>query len=90
MADFGVPLSRQVVEILRELVVITGRQQYVFPAIGGGGRPISENHRLEGHGVAREQRLIQARKQRVRIRSQAQSVKRLSIGGNWLVCRRRQ
>ena len=38
-----VPLSRQAVEILRGLVVITGRQRYVFPAIGGGGRPISEN-----------------------------------------------
>ena len=35
-----VPLSRQAVGILR--VVITGRQRYVFPAIGGG-RPISEN-----------------------------------------------
>ena len=31
-----VPLSRQAVEILRDLVVITGRQRYVFPAIGGG------------------------------------------------------
>ena len=38
-----VPLSRQAVGILRKLVDITGRQQYVFPAIGGGGRPISEN-----------------------------------------------
>jgi len=38
-----VPLSRQVVRILRDLVDITGRQRYVFPAIGGGGRPISEN-----------------------------------------------
>jgi len=38
-----VPLPRQAVGILRELVVITGRQRYVFPAIGGGGRPISEN-----------------------------------------------
>src|SRR5262249_51190472 len=38
-----VPLSHQVVEILRDLVVITGRQRHVFPAIGGGGRPISEN-----------------------------------------------
>jgi integrase len=38
-----VPLSRQAVGILRELVVVTGRQRYVFPAIGGGGRPISEN-----------------------------------------------
>ena len=38
-----VPLSRQAVGILRGLMVITGRQRYVFPAIGGGGRPISEN-----------------------------------------------
>jgi integrase len=38
-----VPLSRQPVGILWELVAITGRQRYVFPAIGGGGRPISEN-----------------------------------------------
>jgi integrase len=38
-----VPLSRQPVAILRELLAITGRQRYVFPAIGGGGRPISEN-----------------------------------------------
>jgi len=38
-----VPLSRQAVGILWELAVITGRQPYVFPAIGGGGRPISEN-----------------------------------------------
>src|SRR3954469_20163936 len=38
-----VPLSRQSVGILRVLSVITGQQRYVFPAIGGGGRPISEN-----------------------------------------------
>ncbi|HKT74322.1 MAG TPA: integrase arm-type DNA-binding domain-containing protein [Steroidobacteraceae bacterium] len=38
-----IPLARQSVAILRELQPITGRQQYVFPAIGGGGRPISEN-----------------------------------------------
>jgi integrase len=38
-----VPLSRQAIGILRELVIVTGRQRYVFPAIGGGGRPISEN-----------------------------------------------
>jgi integrase len=38
-----VPLSRQPVAILRELLAITGRQRYVSPAIGGGGRPISEN-----------------------------------------------
>ncbi len=38
-----VPPSRQAVGILRELEIVTGRQRYVFPAIGGGGRPISEN-----------------------------------------------
>jgi integrase len=38
-----VPLSRQSIKILRELHPITGRQHYVFPAIGGGGRPLSEN-----------------------------------------------
>ena len=38
-----VPLARQSVDILKRLHPITGRQQYVFPAIGGGGRPLSEN-----------------------------------------------
>jgi integrase len=38
-----VPLSRQSIKILRDLEPITGRQRYVFPAIGGGGRPLSEN-----------------------------------------------
>ncbi|MGH8296524.1 MAG: tyrosine-type recombinase/integrase [Steroidobacteraceae bacterium] len=38
-----VPLSRQAVAILRELQPLTGHDRYVFPAIGGGGRPISEN-----------------------------------------------
>jgi integrase len=38
-----VPLARQSVDILKLLHPITGRQQYVFPAIGGGGRPLSEN-----------------------------------------------
>lgn len=38
-----VPLSRQTVAILHELRPITGNQCYVFPAIGGGGRPLSEN-----------------------------------------------
>jgi len=38
-----VPLARQSVDILTTLQPITGRQQYVFPAIGGGGRPLSEN-----------------------------------------------
>jgi integrase len=38
-----VPLAQQSVDILKSLAPITGRQQYVFPAIGGGGRPMSEN-----------------------------------------------
>jgi integrase len=38
-----VPLARQGVGILRQLVPITGQQRFVFPAIGGGGRPLSEN-----------------------------------------------
>jgi integrase len=38
-----VPLARQSVNILRELQPVSGRQRYVFPAIGGGGRPLSEN-----------------------------------------------
>ena len=38
-----VPLPRQSINILRALQPIPGRQQYVFPAIGGGGRPLSEN-----------------------------------------------
>jgi integrase len=37
-------LARQSVNILRALQPIIGRQQYVFPAIGGGGgRPLTEN-----------------------------------------------
>jgi integrase len=38
-----VSLARQSVDILRALQPITGCQRYVFPAIGGGGRPLSEN-----------------------------------------------
>ena len=38
-----VPLARQSVDILRALQPISGRQRFVFPAIGGGGRPLSEN-----------------------------------------------
>ena len=38
-----VPLSRQSVAILKELLPLTGRGKYVFPAIGGGCRPLSEN-----------------------------------------------
>ena len=38
-----VPLSRQAVDILCELHGLTGHGQYVFPAIGKAGRPMSEN-----------------------------------------------
>jgi len=38
-----VPLPQQSVDILKALVPITGRQLYVCPATGGGGRPMSEN-----------------------------------------------
>ena len=41
-----VPLSQQVVEILRQLRDLTGKGQYVFPAIGkskAGAVPMSEN-----------------------------------------------
>jgi integrase len=38
-----VPLCHQAVAILRELHPVTSHDRYVFPAIGGGGRPLSEN-----------------------------------------------
>lgn len=38
-----VPLANQVVTILKELQPITGRGRFVFPAIGNGERPLSEN-----------------------------------------------
>ena len=38
-----VPLSRQAVTIFQELQALTGDSRYVFPAIGPGARPISEN-----------------------------------------------
>lgn len=38
-----VPLSRQAVEILRELHAVTGRGQYVFPGARTNGRPMSDN-----------------------------------------------
>lgn len=37
------PLSRQAIEILRDIQQITGRGKYVFPSSRGKGRPISEN-----------------------------------------------
>lgn len=38
-----VPLSRQAVDILRELQPLTGRGQFVFPGARGNGRPMSDN-----------------------------------------------
>ncbi|MCP1372623.1 tyrosine-type recombinase/integrase [Dyella lutea] len=38
-----VPLSAQAVEILRELRLLTGRGQYVFPGVRSPRRPMSEN-----------------------------------------------
>lgn len=38
-----VPLPAQAVAILRDLHRLTGNQPFVFPAIGAGQRPISEN-----------------------------------------------
>jgi len=41
--DHIVPLSRQSIEILRELEPITSRSRYVFPSARGASRPLSEN-----------------------------------------------
>ena len=41
--DHIVPLSRQAVEILRELKTMTGTGRYVFPSIRGNSRPMSDN-----------------------------------------------
>lgn len=38
-----VPLSSQVVTILKELHVLTGRGKYLFPSLHSASRPISEN-----------------------------------------------
>ncbi|MDO9597250.1 MAG: tyrosine-type recombinase/integrase [Azoarcus sp.] len=38
-----VPLSRQALEVLKELHQLTGAKSYVFPSERGGGRPMSEN-----------------------------------------------
>jgi integrase len=42
-AEHLVPLSRQAVEILRELHPLTGAGRYVFPGARTTGRPMSEN-----------------------------------------------
>ncbi|QPJ64809.1 MAG: integrase arm-type DNA-binding domain-containing protein [Candidatus Nitrohelix vancouverensis] len=38
-----VPLSRQALEILREIHPLTGHGRYVFPSARAGGRPMSDN-----------------------------------------------
>jgi integrase len=38
-----VPLAQQALVLLRELHSVTGRGQYVFPSLGSGSRPMSEN-----------------------------------------------
>jgi len=38
-----VPLSKQVVSILKDLLPLTGRGRYVFPSARGASRPMSEN-----------------------------------------------
>jgi integrase len=38
-----IPLSRQVVEVLRELEPLTGDGKYLFPSLRAGGRCMSEN-----------------------------------------------
>ncbi len=38
-----VPLSRQAIEILRELSTITGHGKFLFPALGNADRTMSEN-----------------------------------------------
>ena len=53
-----VPLSRQAVEILRELQPLTGRGRYVFPGARSNGRPMSDNAILAAMrrmGIAKEE-----------------------------------
>lgn len=38
-----VPLSRQAVEVLREVQHVSGRHKYVFPSARGASKPLSEN-----------------------------------------------
>ncbi|MBW6485270.1 MAG: tyrosine-type recombinase/integrase [Syntrophobacterales bacterium] len=38
-----VPLSKQALEILREIYPLTGNGKYVFPSIRSTARPMSEN-----------------------------------------------
>jgi len=53
-----VPLSRQALEILRELHPLTGRGHYVFPGARSNGRPMSDNAilaALRRMGIAKEE-----------------------------------
>ncbi|MEO6967759.1 MAG: integrase arm-type DNA-binding domain-containing protein [Rhodanobacteraceae bacterium] len=53
-----VPLSAQAVTILRDLFALTGREAYVFPAMGRNGRPMCENTlniALRAMGYGKEQ-----------------------------------
>ena len=55
--DHLVPLSRQAVEILRNVQPITGHGKYVFPSLRTGERPMSENTinaALRGMGYSKE------------------------------------
>jgi integrase len=38
-----VPLANQALALLRELILLTGRGQFVFPSLRSGSRPMSEN-----------------------------------------------
>ncbi|WP_342620820.1 integrase arm-type DNA-binding domain-containing protein [Rhodoferax sp. GW822-FHT02A01] len=55
--DHLVPLSKQAVEILRDIHPVTGHGRYVFPSLRTGERPMSENTinaALRGMGYAKE------------------------------------
>ena len=41
--DHSVPLANQALAKIDELIPLTGRERYVFPANRGRGRPMSEN-----------------------------------------------
>ena len=47
-----VPLSRQAIQILKELHPVTGNGQYVFPSARSSSRPMSDNAILAATGTA--------------------------------------
>ena len=56
--DHIVPRARQAVEILRELHLLTGHDQYVFPGARTNGRPMSDNAilaALRRMGISKEE-----------------------------------